>query len=112
MSCVCQCVFYAAHSLVVQNPSGSLTLKLLLLQDALKILHALVRVFHVSRQVAVEEADGVAEHGHPCTHATFIALPHQQQPGRKLNSERVKEVLVLVDKWLQDCMSLADTERC
>lgn len=93
--CPCLCVFYVAHSLVVQDPSGSLTLKLLLLQDAFKIFHALVRVLHVSRQMAVEEADGVAEHGHSCTHATFVALGHQQQP-EKDKTVRVKEVLVLV----------------
>lgn len=59
---------------MVKNPRGGLTLELLLLQDALKILHALIGVFHVSRQVAVEEADGVTEHRHAGTHPTFIPL--------------------------------------
>ena len=59
---VCTHVLMCTDLLVVKNPSGSLALKLLLLQDALKVLHALVRVFHVSRQVAVEEADAVTKH--------------------------------------------------
>ena len=67
-----------ADLLMVKNPSGSLALKLLLLQDALKVLHALLRVFHVSRQVAVEEADGVTKHRHAGTHSTFIPLQHRQ----------------------------------
>lgn len=60
--------------LVVENTSGRLALKLLLLQDALKVLHALPRVFHVSRQVAVEEADGVSERRHAGANTTFIPL--------------------------------------
>lgn len=63
-----------ANLLVVKNPRGSLTLELLLLQDTLEILHALFGVFHVSRQVTVEEADGVTEHRHAGTHPTFIPL--------------------------------------
>lgn len=59
---------------MVKDPRGSLALELLLLQDALKILHALFGVFHVSRQVTVEEADGVTKHRHAGTHPTFIAL--------------------------------------
>lgn len=66
--CVC------GDLLVVKNPGGSLALKLLLLQDAFKVLHALLWVLHVSRQVAVEEADGVTEHWHAGAHATFIPL--------------------------------------
>lgn len=67
---------FCVDLLVVKNPRGGLTLKLLLLQDALKILHALLGVFHVSRQVTVEEADGVAKHRHAGTHAPFIPLSH------------------------------------
>lgn len=63
-----------ADLLVVKNPGGSLALELLLLQDALKVLHALLWVFHVSRQVAVEEADGMAEHWHAGADTTFIPL--------------------------------------
>lgn len=65
---------FCADLLVVKDPGGSLTLELLLLQDALKILHALFGVFHVSRQVTVEEADGVTKHRHAGTHPTFIPL--------------------------------------
>lgn len=71
---------------MVKNPRSSLTLELLLLQDALKVLHALIWVFHVSWQVAVKEADGVAEHGHSGTYATFISLGHRQQREGKLNN--------------------------
>lgn len=63
-----------ADLLMVKNPGGGLALKLLLLQDALEVLHALIWVFHVSRQVAVEEADGVAERWHAGAHTTFIPL--------------------------------------
>ena len=68
-----------ADVLMVEDPGGSLALELLLLQDALKVLHALLWVLHVSRQVAVEEADGVAEHWHAGAHTTFIPLKHQQE---------------------------------
>lgn len=65
--------------LVIQNPDGRLALKLLLLQDGLKVLHALFWVLHVSRQVAVEEADAVTEHWHAGANTTFIPLQHKQQ---------------------------------
>lgn len=58
---------------MVENPSSGLALKLLL-QDALKVFHSLLRVLHVSRQVAVEEANGVTEHGHAGAHSTFVPL--------------------------------------
>lgn len=70
--CLYLCVYRVL--LVVKNPSGNLALKLLLLQDALKVLHALIGVFHMSRQVAVEEADGVTEHRHAGAYPTFIPL--------------------------------------
>lgn len=73
--CVPEFVWYA---LMVKNPSGGLALKLLLLQDALKVLHTLFRVFHVSWQVAVQEADGVAKHWHAGAHTTFVSLKQAQ----------------------------------
>ena len=79
--CVC---LQTADILVVENPGGSLALKLLLLQDALEVLHALLRVFHVSRQVAVQEADGVTEHWHAGAHSTFIPLWHRPKPSSTL----------------------------
>ena len=72
--CVSVSVCLCADLLVVKNPGGSLALELLLLQDALKVLHALLWVFHMSRQVAVEEADGMAEHWHAGADTTFIPL--------------------------------------
>lgn len=72
----CACVL--CDSLVILNPDGCLALKLLLLQDALKVLHALIGVFHVSRQVAVEEADAVTEHRHAGANATFIPLQRRR----------------------------------
>lgn len=59
---------------MIQNTSGPLDIKLLLLQDALEVIHTLILVFHVSRQVAIEEADAVAKHGHSGTNAAFIPL--------------------------------------
>lgn len=59
---VCVCVSRCTNLLMVKNTSGSLTLKLLLLQDALEVLHPLIGVFHVSRQVAVEKANAVTKH--------------------------------------------------
>lgn len=59
---------------MVQHASGSPSLKLLLLQDAFKILHALLQVPHVSWQVTVEKAHRVSKHCHPCTDTPFIPL--------------------------------------
>lgn len=59
---------------MVQDPCGGLALELLLLQDALEVLHALLRVLHVSRQVTVQEADSVAEHRHAGADSAFIPL--------------------------------------
>lgn len=75
---------------MVKHPGGSLALKLLLLQDALKVFHALLGVFHMSRQVAVEEADGVAKHWHAGTHTTFIPLKHNQAEGMLNNIQERK----------------------
>ena len=72
---------------MVQHAGGSAALKLLLLQNALKVLHALVQIPHVSWQVAVEETDGVTKHGHPGADAAFITLGIQRGGGR--NSENV-----------------------
>lgn len=60
--------------LVVQHTRGGRAIKLLLLQDALKVLHALLQVPHVSRQVTVQETHRVAEHRHPRTYTPFITL--------------------------------------
>ena len=59
---------------MVQYTSGIAALKLLLLQDALKVLHPLLQVPHVSRQVTVEEAQRVSEHRHPRADTPFIPL--------------------------------------
>lgn len=67
------------HPLVVQHAGGCAPVELLLLQDALKVLHSLLKVPHVSWQVAVEEADGVAEHSHPGTDASFISLKSEKK---------------------------------
>ena len=76
-----------SRSLVVQYAGGGAALKLLLLQNALKVLHALVQVPHVSWQVAVEETDGVTKHGHPGADTTFITLGIQREGGA--NREKV-----------------------
>lgn len=59
---------------MIQHPGGGPSFELLLLQDALKVLHPLLQVPHVSGQVTVEEAHGVSENGHPCANATFVPL--------------------------------------
>ena len=52
--------FTAARSLVVQDVGGILCLKILHLQDPVKVLQPLVIVGHVGGQVAVDDADIVA----------------------------------------------------
>lgn len=59
---------------MVQHTARSASIKLLLLQDALKIFHPLLQVPHVSWKVTVQKAHRVAEHCHSCTDASFIAL--------------------------------------
>lgn len=59
---------------MVQHTSGSASFKLLLLQDAFKVLHPLFQVPHVSWQVTVEKAHWVAKHCHPRADAPFIPL--------------------------------------
>lgn len=59
---------------MVQDTSGSPAFKLLLLQDAFKVLHPLLQVPHVSWQVTVEKADRVAKHCHPRADTPFIPL--------------------------------------
>lgn len=59
---------------MVQYTGGSPSFKLLLLQDAFKVLHPLLQVTHVSWQVTVEKAHRVAEHRHPRADTTFIPL--------------------------------------
>lgn len=59
---------------MVQHTGRSPSVKLLLLQDALKILHSLLQVPHVSWKVTVQKAHRVAKHCHSCTDASFIAL--------------------------------------
>ena len=59
---------------MVQNTSGIPPFKLLLLKDAFKVLHPLLQVPHVSRQMTVEKAHWVAEDCHPRTDAAFIPL--------------------------------------
>lgn len=62
------------HPLVVQHTGGRPSVELLLLQDAFKVLHPLLQVPHVSRQVTVEKAHRVAKHCHPRADAPFISL--------------------------------------
>lgn len=79
---------------MVEHPCGSLAFKLLLLQDALKVLHALLRVLHVGRQVAVQETDGVTEHRHARTHTPFITLQQEWRKERERENKgrgRVRE---------------------
>lgn len=59
---------------MVQHAGGRPSVKLLLLQDAFKVLHPLLQVPHVSWQVTVEEAYRVAKHRHPGADASFISL--------------------------------------
>lgn len=59
---------------MVQHTRGGRALELLLLQDGLEVLHALLGVLHVRRQVAVEEAERVSEHGHPGADAALVPL--------------------------------------
>ena len=59
---------------MVQYTSCSASFKLLLLQDAFKVLHPLLQVPHVSWQVTVEKAHRVAKHCHPRTDTPFIPL--------------------------------------
>lgn len=71
------------HPLVVQYTRGGPSVKLLLLQDAFKILHPLLQVPHVSWQVAVEKAHRVAEHRHPRADAPFIPLESEKKGQRE-----------------------------
>lgn len=66
--------FFPRYPLVIQHTHSRAALELLLLQDAFKILHPLLQITHVSRQVAVEEAHRVSENHHACTYAPFIPL--------------------------------------
>lgn len=59
---------------MVEYTSGCSSFKLLLLQDAFKILHPLLQVSHVSWQVTVEKAHWVAKHCHPRADTPFIPL--------------------------------------
>lgn len=77
-------------SLVVQHPRGGLALELLLLQDAVKVLHALLRVLHVRREVAVEEADGVPEHRHAGADPALVPLGGARQ--RRVKERRKGEM--------------------
>lgn len=59
---------------MIQDAHGSLSFKLLLLQDALEVLHALVCVLHVCGQMTVQETDRMAKHSHASADAPFIPL--------------------------------------
>lgn len=48
---------------MVSDLRGVIDVEVLLLQDVLKLVHALQSVVHVSRKVAVEEANHVAVEG-------------------------------------------------
>lgn len=62
------------HPLMVQYTCSIPSFKLLLLEDAFKVLHPLLQVPHVSRQVTVEKAHWVAKDCHPRTNTAFIPL--------------------------------------
>lgn len=62
---------------MVQDAAGCTSLKLLHVQDGGEILLALLRLLQVRWQVAVEEADHVAEDGEADAHPTLVAL-HQK----------------------------------
>lgn len=87
---------------MVQHPRGSASFKLLLLQDAFKVLHALLQVPHVSGQVTVKEAHRVAEHRHPRTDAPFIPLR-----GREKRAERGHN-----EKWIPYVLHLYTSLDC
>lgn len=59
---------------MVQYASGGSSFKLLLLEDALKVLHSLLQVPHVSWQVTVEKTHRMAKHCHPHADTPFIPL--------------------------------------
>lgn len=67
-------LYNGRYPLVVQHAGRSSSIKLLLLQNALKVLHPLLQVPHVSGKVAVQKAHRVAEHRHSGTDPAFIAL--------------------------------------
>lgn len=71
------------HPLMVQYTRGGSSIKLLLLQDAFKVLHPLLQVPHVSWQVTVEKAHRVAEHCHPRTDTSFIPLKSEKKGQRE-----------------------------
>lgn len=62
---------------MVQDAAGCTSLKLLHVQDGGEVLLALLRLLQVRWQVAVEEADHVAEDGETDAHPTLVAL-HQK----------------------------------
>lgn len=72
---------------MVQYTGGSPSFKLLLLQDAFKVLHPLLQVPHVSWQVTVEKAHRVAKNCHPRADAPFIPLRVRKQ-GQRENAVR------------------------
>lgn len=67
------------YALVVQDAVGHTPLKLLHVQDGGKVLLALLGLLQVCWQVAVEEADHVAEDGEANAHPTLVAL-HREDP--------------------------------
>lgn len=67
------------YALMVQDAVGHRPLKLLHVQYGGKVLLALLRLLQVCWQVAVQEADHVAEDGETNTHPTLVAL-HQEDP--------------------------------
>lgn len=67
------------YALMVQDAAGRTPLKLLHVQYGGKVLLALLRLLQVRWQVAVQEADHVAEDGETNTHPTLVAL-HREDP--------------------------------
>lgn len=63
-----------AHSLMVQDVGDILSLKILHLQDPIKVLQPLVIVGHVRGQVAVDDADVVAIELQADVDAPFVPL--------------------------------------
>ena len=73
--------FTAARSLVVQDVGGILCLKILHLQDPVKVLQPLVIVGHVGGQVAVDDADIVAVKLQKDVDTPFVPLEGGQEAG-------------------------------
>lgn len=79
---------------VVQDFGSLLAVKGLRVQDVLELVHPLRGVLHMSRQVAVEEAERVAVEGQTDRQAPFVTLRDQDgsvTPTPRWNGPNVQE---------------------